>query len=83
MGNDPTLTNKPPGAKPEQGPKEVATGLDLSRSTFSGFDMMDQPAAAHAPMTRESFSSKWSKGRSFPDTGTTVSIEIRKGAKAA
>lgn len=83
MGNDPTLTNKPPGAKLEQSTKEASAGPDLSKSTFAGVDMMDQPAAARPPMTRESFSLKWSNGRSFPDTGTTVSIEIRKGAKAA
>lgn len=81
MGNDPTITNKAPAT--ERPTASTATGPDLSAATFVGTDIMDQPEARTSPLTSETFEKKWAHGISFPDTGTTISIDIRKGAKAA
>jgi hypothetical protein len=83
MSNDPTITSKSPAPSQERTTTSHVTGPDLSAASFIGTDVMNQPELKPTPLTAHTFAEKWARGVSFPDTGTTISVAIRKGAKAA
>jgi hypothetical protein len=83
MANDPSITTKSTTPSQERVTTSQATGPDLSAASFAGTDLMNQAEAKITPLTAQTFAEKWSRGASFPDTGTTISVSIRKGAKAA
>lgn len=80
---DRTTTNKP-GETREQAPQSQSQkNQDLSAETFTNIESKNQSSAERRPLTAELFEKKWGKGREFPDSGTTISIEVRRGTKAA
>ena len=80
---DRTTTNTP-GETREQAPQSQSQGnQDLSAETFTNIESKNQSSAERHPLTAELFEKKWGKGRKFPDSGTTTSIEVRRGTNAA
>ena len=80
---DRTTTNKP-GETREQAPQSQSQGnQDLSAAKFMSLGPENQFSAEMRPLTAELFENKWGKGREFSDSGTTISIEVRRGTKAA